>query len=72
MLLLLFVYAAWVTHPTQAALINSADPNAKSEPHTATWENGRYRAGKMKERSGPLILLKEVGMFVQIFFYEMT
>lgn len=42
-----------------AEQINSADPNAKSEPHAATWETGRCRAGKMKEKSGPLILLKK-------------
>lgn len=62
-----FVYTAWVTHSTWAELINSADPNANGEPHVATWKPGRCRVGKMKERSGPLILPKKVGMFVQIF-----
>ena len=61
-----FVYAARVTHPTRAELINSADPNAKGEPQAAISEPGRCRAGKMKERSGPLILPKKVGMFVQL------
>jgi hypothetical protein len=49
-------------------LIRPVDLNAKIEPHVATWEPGLCRARKMKERSGPLIFLKKLGVFVQIFF----
>lgn len=34
------------SHPTPTELINSADPNAKNEPHVATWKSGKYGARK--------------------------
>lgn len=55
---------------TLLELINSADPHVESEPRAASWEPGGCRARKMKERSGPLILPKKVGVFVQIFLRD--
>ena len=52
---------------TLLELINSADPKVESEPRAASQKPERWRARKMKERSGPLILPKKVGVFVQIF-----